>query len=151
MPIFGKKLKKLLVYSHASVRKVSEWPTRIFPPMKNTADRNSRIAVSGHQNVGEHRSCCRLSVCTGNGDRCIVVAHDLSEQLGTGQHRNTGSFCSGKFRIVRMDGCGINNKVGSRKNVFCLLTVENLCAKRSQVAGQVTFFCIGTGNCKAFF
>ena len=36
-------------------------------------------------------------------------------------------------------------------NVFCLLTVENLCAKRSQVAGQVTFFCIGTGNCKAFF
>ena len=33
MPIFGKKLKKLLVYSHASVRKVSEWPTRIFPPM----------------------------------------------------------------------------------------------------------------------
>ena len=60
---------------------------------KNTADRNSRISVSGHQNVGEHRSCCRLSVCTGNGDRCIVVAHDLSEQLGTGQHRNTGSFC----------------------------------------------------------
>ena len=49
-----------------------------------------------------------------------------------------------------MDGCGINNKVGSRKNVFCLLTVENLCAKRSQVAGQVTFFCIGTGNCKSF-
>ena len=29
--IFGKKLKKLLVYSHASVTKVSEFPTRIFP------------------------------------------------------------------------------------------------------------------------
>ena len=38
-----------------------------------------------------------------------------------------------------MDGCGINNKVGSRKNVFCLLTVENLCAKRSQVAGSGHF------------
>ena len=29
--ILGKKLKKLLVYSHASVIKVSEFPTRIFP------------------------------------------------------------------------------------------------------------------------
>ena len=84
---------------------------------KNTADRNSRIAVSGHQNVGEHRSCCRLSVCTGDGDRCIVVAHDLSEQLGTGQHRNTGSFCSGKFRIVRVDRCGVNDKVDARNDI----------------------------------
>ena len=29
--ILGKKLKKLLVYSHASVIKVSEFPTRMFP------------------------------------------------------------------------------------------------------------------------
>ena len=29
----GKKDRKLLVYSHASVRNVSEWPTRIFPPI----------------------------------------------------------------------------------------------------------------------
>ena len=118
---------------------------------KNTADRNSRIAVSGHQNVGEHRSCCRLSVCTGNGDRCIVVAHDLSKQFSTGQHRNTGSFGGGKFRVVRVDRCGVNDKVDARNDIFRLLAVENLCAKRSQVAGQVTFFCIGTGNCKAFF
>ena len=33
MLIFGKKLRKLLVYSQASVRKISEFPTRIFPPM----------------------------------------------------------------------------------------------------------------------
>ena len=33
MLIFGKKLKKLLVYSQASVRKVSDCPTRMFPPI----------------------------------------------------------------------------------------------------------------------
>ena len=31
--IFGKKWRKLLVYSQASVTKMSEPPTRIFPPM----------------------------------------------------------------------------------------------------------------------
>ena len=31
MLIFGKKLKKLFVYSQASVTKVSDSPTRIFP------------------------------------------------------------------------------------------------------------------------
>ena len=33
MPTFGKKLKKLLVYSQASVTKSSDPPTRILPPM----------------------------------------------------------------------------------------------------------------------
>ena len=34
MLIFGKKLKKLLVYSQASVIKVPECPRRRFPPME---------------------------------------------------------------------------------------------------------------------
>ena len=118
---------------------------------KNTADRNGRITVGCHQNVGEHGGCRCLSVGTGNGDRCIVVAHDLSEQLGTGQHRNAGSFGSGKLRVVRVDRCSINDKVDARNDIFRLLAVENLCAKRSQVAGQVTFLCIGAGNRKIFF
>ena len=33
IPIFGKKFKKLFVYSHASVMNVSDFPTRIFPPI----------------------------------------------------------------------------------------------------------------------
>ena len=33
MLIFGKKLKKLFVYSQASVTNVSDSPTRIFPPI----------------------------------------------------------------------------------------------------------------------
>ena len=88
---------------------------------------------------------------TADSDGFGIVVHELSQELGTGQHGDACVICGFPLGIVRMDGCGINNKVGSRKNVFCLLTVENLCAKRSQVAGQVTFFCIGTGNCKAFF
>ena len=32
--ILGKKDKKLFVYSHASVTKSSEAPTRIFPPIE---------------------------------------------------------------------------------------------------------------------
>ena len=31
--IFGKKFRKLFVYSHASVINVPEFPTRILPPM----------------------------------------------------------------------------------------------------------------------
>ena len=31
--ILGKKLRKLLVYSQASVTKYSDLPTRMFPPM----------------------------------------------------------------------------------------------------------------------
>lgn len=33
IPIFGFRLRKLLVYSHASVTKCPDRPTRIFPPI----------------------------------------------------------------------------------------------------------------------
>ena len=118
---------------------------------KNTADRDGRITVCGHQDMGEHGGCGCLSVGTGNGDRSIIVAHDLSEQLSTGQHRNAGSFGGGKFRVVRMNGCRIDNEIGSGKNIFGFLTVENLCAKRSQVTGQIALLCIRAGNSKVFF
>ena len=101
--------------------------------------------------MGEHGGCGCLSVGTGNSNRSIIVAHDLSEQLGTCQHRNAGSFGGGKFRVVRVDCCGVNDKINARNHIFGFLTVENLCAKRSQVTGQIALLCIRAGNGKVFF
>ena len=36
MPLVGNKDRKLFVYSHAYVRKISELPTRILPPMDSS-------------------------------------------------------------------------------------------------------------------
>ncbi len=80
--IFGKKLKKLLVYSHASVIKVSECPTRIFPPIAGRIP--PTLMVGSHhlqKNMGNHGSSRGFSVGSGNCDRCIVVAHDLTKKL----------------------------------------------------------------------
>ncbi len=53
MPILGKKLKKLLVYSQASVRKISGPPTRTqlpmdfkMPPMDRVGSMSAAIRIS---------------------------------------------------------------------------------------------------------
>ena len=53
MPIFGKKLKKLLVYSHASATNRPEWPTRILPWMD--------FKMPPIERVGSVFACSRIS------------------------------------------------------------------------------------------
>ncbi len=54
IPILGKKLKKLLVYSQASVTNRSVLPTRMLPPML--------FNIPPMDRVGSVPACSRISV-----------------------------------------------------------------------------------------
>ena len=73
---------------------------------------------------------------SGNGDRCVVVAHDLSEKFGAGQHRNTFFHGAGIFRVIRMDSSGVDN------NLYFICDVGSTLA----VINFGTFFLKGLGE-----
>ena len=85
---------------------------------------------------------------TGNGDRCVIVAHDLSEKLGPGQHWNAFFHSTGIFRIIRMDSSCVNHKLNIVCNIRSTLSVENACALLGQGIGKRALLGIRTGNLK---
>jgi len=90
-------------------------------------------------------------MCTGNCDRSIVVTHDLSEKLGSCQHRETFFLRAGEFRVVRMDGSCINNNLNRIGNIGSALTIVDLCTFAFQKTGQGAFLGVRTGNCETLF
>ena len=44
---------------------------------KNAAYADGRVAGSFQKDLGNHGSGCGLAMSTGNGDGCLVIAHDL--------------------------------------------------------------------------
>ena len=95
---------------------------------KNPTNTDGRIAVTCKKNMRYHRCCSSFSMCSGNCDRCVVISHDLSKKFCTGKHRNTFFFSTGKLRIVRMNGCGINDYIYTFSNVGCTLSVVDSCS-----------------------
>ena len=118
---------------------------------ENSAHRDGGIHVCRQHNVGEHGGGSGLSVGAGYGDGGAVVLHNLPQKLSPGQHGDAGFFCSGKLRVVRVNGCGINHHVQGRMNVGCALSVYNPGAFALQPSGQIGFFRVRSGNLKAFF
>ena len=89
-------------------------------------------------------------MCTGNSDRCVVIAHDLSEELGPGEHRDAFGCRTGEFRVVRMDSCRIDNDLDRFFNIRSPLTIENLGSALFKRSGKRAFLSIGTGHCEVF-
>ena len=118
---------------------------------KDSSYTDGRITFALKKDVGNHGSCGGFSVGTGNCDRCIVVTHDLTEKFRTCEHWKPFFFCTGEFRVVRMDCCCINNHVHIIFDVGCTLSVVNYGTALFQGTGQRTGLGIGTGDLKIFF
>ena len=118
---------------------------------QDTADRDCRIKTTFQQNMRSHGSCCGFSVGSGYCDGYLVIFHDLSQQIGTGHHRNIFFFCAGIFRVIRMDRSSVNHQIDTVNNIGCALSVENLCTVRSQMIRQSTFFGIRAGYGESLF
>ncbi len=103
------------MYSQASVMNVSCPPTRIFPSIafKIPPTEMVGVQVCSQQNMRSHGSCCGFSVGSGYCDGDLVIFHDLSQQFGAADHGDLFLYRSGELRIVRVNGCRVNNQVGS--------------------------------------
>ena len=118
---------------------------------KDSANTDGRITVTLKKDMGNHGSSSGFSVGSGNCDRCIVVTHDLSQELRTGEHWKPFFFCTGKFRVVRVDRCCIDNHIDIILDVGSALSVIDHSATFFQCAGQRAGLGIGTGNPEIFF
>ena len=101
--IFGKKDRKLFVYSQASVTKSSGPPTRIFPPMESSIPPTEIVGFffSSIRDLRQHRGRRCLSVGTGYGDGFLIVFHELSEKLCSGKDRQILRRCRRVLRVIR--------------------------------------------------
>ena len=117
---------------------------------QHTTHRDGRISFGFQQNVGNHGCCGCLSVGTADGDGSGIVVHELSQELGTGQHGDACVICSFPLGIIRMDGCRVNDQLNVLCDIGCALTDENLCAIFFQLFCQSGGFIVRTGYGKAF-
>ena len=83
---------------------------------------------------------------SGNCDWGIVVAHDLTKKLGSGQHWNAFFHCTGIFRVIRMNGCSVNYKFYIVCNIGSALSVKDACTFPGKGIRKRAFFGIRAGN-----
>ena len=81
-----------------------------------------------------------------NRDRIFIVPHHLAQELCTGQHRNAAPFYFPKFRVIRVNRCGIDNHVDAILDVLRSLSDIYLRAARLQVIGQLRTVCVRAGH-----
>ena len=93
--------------------------------IQHTTDGDGWIGLRLQQYIGEHGGCCCLAVRSADCDAVFVVQHDLTEELCPCQHRNISAFHFYKFRIVRMNGCGIYDEINIIGDIFCFLSQNN--------------------------
>ena len=88
-----------------------------------------------------------MSTCYCDGG--LIVTHHLAQQFCAGQHWNTGSFGSGKFRIVRMNGCGVDHHINARSDIFGGLSIKDGCSFFFQMTGQCGSLTVRAGYGKS--
>ena len=87
---------------------------------------------------------------TGYGNGFLIIMHELTQKLGSRKHRNAAFLCSGKFRIVRMDGCRIDDNLAVGRNIRSLLADTDAGTELCQMLGQLRSMAVGAGYRKAF-
>ena len=81
-----------------------------------------------------------------NCDWGIVVAHDLTKKLGSGQHWNAFFHCTGIFRVIRMNGCSVNYKFYIVCNIGSGAVRKDACTFPGKGIRKRAFFGIRAGN-----
>lgn len=153
IPTVGKKCRKLLVYSQASVRKVSEPPTRILPPMAGRIPPTEMVgSVSAASRMEEIMEVVVVFPWVpGYGDGLFIIPHELTQKLGPGQHGKITHLGPCKLRIVRVNGGRVDHHGAIVRNVLCLLSDADAGAQLFQVLRQLGRVTVRSGYGEALF
>ena len=104
--------------------------------LQHAADRNGRILMRLEQDLRDHRGRGRLSMGARDIDRLLIVPHDLTEELGPGQHREILLLCGSELRVIRVNRRRIDDDVDVICDVLCHLRIVDHRALRCQLVGQ---------------
>ena len=84
-------------------------------------------------------------------NRHVIIAHDLSQKLGSCEHGKIHLLSFSEFRIVRMDSSSVYNSLNGIGNIGGALSVVDFCAFFFQSSGKRAFFCVRAGDGKSLF
>ena len=106
------------------------------------ADRYGRIQFSCEKYMGKHGSRGRLAVGTGDGNRDVIIGHELSEQFGPAEHGKPFLHGSLIFFVVFMYGRRIYRHIYSVYYIRSFLSIEYSSAQAFEVACQCRLFIV---------
>ena len=89
-------------------------------------------------------------MCAAYGNGRFVILHHLPQKLCPGQHGKIHSSGGDQFRIIRFDGCSIDDQVNVWGDVFLALSIVDAGALRRQDMSQVRRRSVGAGDLKLF-
>ena len=93
---------------------------------ENSSHRDCRIHACTQHDVRCHGCGRCLAVGAGNCYRYLVILHHLAEEFSSCQHGNAGTHSCRKFRIIRMNRCGVDNDIEIGSDVFSRLTDDHM-------------------------
>ena len=79
--------------------------------LQDTADGKGWIELCMEQDLRNHGSGCGFAVGAADGNRELIILHHLTKELCSCEKRKRKRCSCLHFRIIRMDGAGINNKI----------------------------------------
>ena len=115
---------------------------------EDAADRQCGIYICTEQDIGQHGSSCRLSVCTADSDGKMVILHQLAQQLRPAQGRDPFFMHGYILRIVGVNGSCKDCKINVVGDVFGALADKYLDTRVLQLLCGCGFTSVRTGYCK---
>ena len=86
---------------------------------------------------------------TGYSDGFLIVFHELSEKLGSGEDRQVLRRCRCVLRVIRVNSCCVYNSVDIVGNVLRPLPVDDLCAVGGELVGELGLVGIRAAYCES--
>ena len=94
--------------------------------VQNAADGKGGICTGFHHDLRDHGSRCRLTVSAAYRDGIFVGTHDLAEQNGSADVRNSAFHDRDVFRIVRVDRRCKDDQIDVGSDILFLLSDDDL-------------------------
>ena len=86
---------------------------------------------------------------SGYGDGFLIVFHELSEKLCSGEDRQVLRRCRRVLRVIRVNSCCVYNSVDIVGNVLRPLPVDDLCAVGGELVGELGLMGIRAAYCES--
>ena len=86
---------------------------------------------------------------TGYSDGFLIVFHELSEKLRSGEDREILCRCCRVLRVIRVNSCRVYNSVDIVGNVLRPLPVDDLCAVGGELVGELGLVGIRAAYCES--
>ena len=117
--------------------------------IQHSSHRNGGIRICRQQDMGNHGCGRCLSVGAGNGNGDLIICHKLSQKLRSGHEGNLPFQALSIFRIVRMDGSGIDYQLGSFFYIRSMLSDADPGTGSGKPVGERGCTAVRTGHGKA--